>query len=168
MIIKKTVQDALNKQIVKEFDSGYLYLSMAAYFESQNLKGFAAWMRAQAGEEHGHGMKMFNYIYERGGKVTLGGLAKPKSSWKSALEAFEDSYAHEKEVTKLIDGLVALARKEKDNATEAFLQWYVTEQVEEEATSSGIAEKLRLMKNAPGGIFLLDRELGQRGAGGKA
>ena len=156
------IQDAFNKQLNAEYFSSYLYLSMAAYLESQNLKGMAQWMRLQAQEEHMHAMKFFDFIIERGGKVTLTRIEAPKTEWSSPLQVFEESCAHESKVTGLINDLVDLAISEKDHAANAFLQWFVTEQGEEEASVQEIAEKLKLVGDRGGMLFMLDRELGQR------
>ncbi|RMF06126.1 ferritin [Candidatus Woesearchaeota archaeon] len=150
------------EQINKELYSGYLYLSMAAYFESQNLNGMASWMKRQSAEEYSHAMKIFDFVNERGGRVLLEAIDKPKQEWKSALEVFKDAYEHEVEVTKSINALVDLAREENDKATEVFLQWFVQEQVEEESSVSEIVEKLKKIENHPGAIFMLDAHLGSR------
>jgi ferritin len=161
MIARKT-QDALNSQINEELYSSYLYLSMVAYFESINLPGFAGWMRVQTSEEKSHAMKIYDFIIERGGRVTLDGIAKPTSEWKSPLAAFEAAYKHEQKITGLINDLVELAAKEKDHATGIFLQWFVTEQVEEEKNASEIVSKLQLLKDSAGSMYMLDKELGKR------
>lgn len=161
-MIKKNMQDALNAQFNREIYSAYLYLSMAAYFESINLKGFANWMAVQRQEELAHAMKFYQYIIDRGGRVLLAAVAGPPTEWASPLKVFEATRAHEQKVTGYINDLVTLALKEKDHATHTFLQWFVTEQVEEEASVDGVVKKLALMSGAPGGIFLLDRELAQR------
>ena len=162
MMIKKKMQDAIVEQINKELYSGYLYLSMSAWFEGRGLKGMANWMHKQAQEEYEHAMKFFNYVYERGGSVVMKAIDKPKSTWKSPLDAFSDALAHERKVTAMIENLVDIARKEKDKASESFLQWYVDEQVEEEANASEIIDKLTLSKNAPGAMVFIDRDLGAR------
>ena len=156
------IQDALNKQLNAELYSSYLYLSMAAYLESQNLKGMAHWMRIQAQEENLHAMKFFDFINERGGKVVLTQIDAPKTEWSSPLDVFEDTCKHESKVTGLINELVDLSLSEKDHAANAFLQWFVTEQVEEEASVQEIAGKLKLVGERGGMLFMLDRELGQR------
>jgi ferritin len=162
MMIKKSVRDALNEQVNMEFHAGYLYLSMGAWFEKKNLKGFAAWMKKQAQEELGHGMKIFNFVYERGGDITLKALAAPKVNWKDPMEAFKDAYGHEQKVSASIDRISALAAKEKDNATVVFLNWYVSEQVEEEAQCVDIIERLKMVGGSAQGLYLLDKELGSR------
>jgi ferritin len=135
---------------------------MESYFQSISLTGFAAWMRAQVQEEMMHAMKFYDFVNERGGKVTLEAIAKPESVWASPLDAFEAILKHEQHVTSLINDLVDLAIAEKDHATNNFLQWFVSEQVEEEASVGGIVEKLRLIKDNPSGLFMMDNELGKR------
>ncbi len=161
-MIGKKMQDALNEQVNAEFYSAYLYLSMAAYFESTNLPGFATWMRAQTQEELIHTMKIYDYVNERGGRVTLKSIAEPPSEWKSPLAAFEAAYGHEQKVTGLINGLVNLAVEEKDNAANTFLQWFVDEQVEEEESAETVVNKLKLAADASDGMNMLDNEMGQR------
>lgn len=162
MLITKKIEEAINKQINAEMFSSYLYLSMAAYFDSVNLTGFAHWFKKQAGEENEHAVKFYNFVYERGGKVTLEAIAAPKTEFKSALEIAEETYKHELKVTDLIHKLVYLARDEKDLATENFLQWYVKEQVEEEANSLLLIEKLKFIGENGPALIMLDRELAAR------
>ena len=161
-MIKEKIQDALNKQINAELYSSYLYLSMSAFFESINLKGCANWMRVQTQEELVHAMKFYDYLIERGGKVLLSSIESPPTEWPSPLAIFENAYQHEQKVTGLINYLVDLAIAEKDHATNNFLQWFVSEQVEEEASADEVVQKIKLMGDARGGIFMLDRELAQR------
>jgi ferritin len=161
-VLKKKMLKALNDQINAEMFSSYLYLSMESYFQSISLTGFAAWMRAQVQEELMHGMKFYGFVGERGGKVTLEAIAKPESVWASPLAAFEAIQKHEEHVTSLINDLVDLAISEKDHATNNFLQWFVSEQVEEEASVGEIVEKLKLIKDNPSGLFMMDAELGKR------
>ncbi len=161
-MIGKKMQDALNEQVNAEFYSAYLYLSMAAYFESTNLPGFATWMRVQTQEELTHTMKIYDYVNERGGRVALKSIAEPPSEWESPLAAFEAAYQHEQKVTGLINGLVNLAIEEKDHAANMFLQWFVNEQVEEENSAETVVQKLKLIADAPGGMYMLDNEMGQR------
>ena len=161
-MLNKKVESALNNQIVAEYYSAYLYLSMSAFFESANLSGFANWMRVQTLEELTHGTKIFDYVNERGGRVLLDAVKKPPLKWTSPLAAFQDAYQHEQKVTGMINKLVDLAVKEKDHATQNFLQWFVSEQVEEEASADEIVQKLKLVGKEGGGLFMIDRELGQR------
>jgi ferritin len=162
MMIKNSIEKAINDQINAELYSAYLYLSMSAYFEGRNMPGFAHWMSVQAKEEVAHAMKFYNYTFERGGNVKLASIEAPPAKWKSPLEAFESAYKHELKVTGLIHKLVDLARSEKDVATENFLMWYVDEQVEEEAHSDAIVQKLKLIKDSANGLFMLDKELSGR------
>ena len=161
-MLKKKMLKALNNQINAEMYSSYLYLSMESYFQSLSLGGFASWMRSQVQEELYHGMKFYDYVNERGGKVTLEAIAKPDASWKSPLAAFEHILEHEQMVTSLINNLMDLAATEQDHATRIFLQWFVSEQVEEEASVGEVVDKLRLIKNNSSGLFFLDAELGKR------
>ena len=143
MALTKKMQAALNQQITDELYSSYLYLSMAAYFEKEGLKGFGAWMRKQTVEEAEHGMKIFDYVLSQGGKVSLDAIKAPQREWKSPATVFEHVYRHERDVTSLIHNLRKTAQKEKDKKTFKFLKWYVDEQVEEEATSLDILKKLK-------------------------
>jgi len=161
-MIKEKMQEALNQQVNAELYSSYLYLSMAAYFESINLKGFASWMRVQTQEELVHAMKFYDFIIERGGKVLLSSIEGPPTEWVSPLAIFEHAYEHEQKVTGLINKLVDLSADEQDHATSNFLQWFVAEQVEEEASADEVVQKIKLMGDASGGLFMLDRELAQR------
>lgn len=161
-MIKERMEKALNDQINAEMYSAYLYLSMSAYFQSKSLTGFANWMRVQAQEEMAHAMKMYDFVNERGGRVTLGSIDAPPHEWDSPLNAFEGVYEHEQKVTGLINDLVELALEEHDHATNIFLQWFVSEQVEEEDSANEVIQKIKLMGDAQGGLFMLDRELGQR------
>jgi ferritin len=162
-MISKTMEDALNKQVNREYYSAYLYLAMSAYFESANLKGFAKWMRVQAKEEQSHGDKILDYLIARSGKVTLGAIEAPKAKWASSGKVFEEVYAHEQKVTGMIHALVDLAIKEKDHATFEMLQWFVKEQVEEEEHSLAILEQIKCVGDVPGHLFCLDHQLGKRG-----
>ena len=161
-MLGKNMEKALNKQVNAELYSAYLYLSMEAYFESRNLKGFANWMRCQTQEEMFHAMKLYDFINERSGTVSLTAIEGPKTLWKSPLDAFEDALKHEQKVTGIIGGLVDLAVQEKDHASNSFLQWYVDEQVEEEASVDGVVQNLKLTGDAPGGLFMIDKELSAR------
>jgi len=161
-MISKTMEDALNKQVNREYYSAYLYLAMSAYFETISLKGFAKWMRLQSKEERAHAGKIYDYIIARGGKVTLGDIEAPKNKWGSAGKVFEETYAHEQKVTAMIHHLVDLAVKEKDHATFEMLQWFVKEQVEEEANASEILARIGIVGDVPGHLFYLDHQLGKR------
>ncbi len=153
---------ALNNQVNAEMYSSYLYLSMESYFQSVSLSGFASWMRGQVQEELFHGMKFYDFVNERGGRVTLDTIGKPDSEWKSVLAAFEHILKHEQMVTAMINDLMDLAIAEQDHATKIFLQWFVSEQVEEEATVGEVVNKLRLIKNDSAGLFFLDAEMAKR------
>jgi len=161
-MLSGNMEKALNGQINAELYSSYLYLSMAAYFHSVGLDGFGRWMRAQAQEENVHGMKIFDFVIERGGTVTLTAIEGPKTKWSSAVEVFEETLAHEQKVTSLINGLVDLAKKESDYATDNFLQWFVAEQVEEEASADEVLNKVRMVGEKGHGLYMLDKELGAR------
>ncbi len=156
------IQHALNEQLREEMDSFYLYLAMSAYLESKNFHGMASWMSKQAQEELGHAMKFFQYIHERGGRVTLEALAKPESEWASPQAAFEAALAHERHISGCIYKLVDLAAAERDHGTANFLQWFVKEQVEEEATAEGIVGRFQMTGGQPAALLFLDRELGAR------
>ncbi|MGD0896839.1 MAG: ferritin [Thermoguttaceae bacterium] len=161
-MLKSNIQDALNDQMNAEMASAYLYLSMAAHFESRSLRGMAHWMKVQAGEEWRHAMKFFQQIVDRGGHVSFLPLGAPKEKWSSVQDAFQDALNHECQVTGRIHGLVKLAASEADFATHAFLQWFVNEQVEEEANAQIIVEKLKMMGDGNVGLLFLDSELGKR------
>jgi ferritin len=161
-MVNKKIEGVLNQQVNAELYSSYLYLSMSAYFQSINLPGFANWMRVQAQEELVHAMKFYDFINERGGRVTLQKIDSPPTKWASPLDVFENTYKHEQKVTGLINDLVNLAVGEKDHATNIFLQWFVTEQVEEEASADEVVQKLKLVGKDSGGLFMLDGEMGQR------
>jgi ferritin len=160
--INEKLQKALNAQINAEWYSSYLYLAMSAYFESQDLPGFANWMRVQAREEDFHVQKLFDYVVERGGRVVLEAIEKPPVEWKSPLDAFEAALAHEQEITGLINDLVGLAVEQKDRATESFLQWYVDEQVEEESSAEQVVKMVKMGAGQPVAMLMLDRELAGR------
>jgi ferritin len=161
-MISKKLQDAINAQINKELYSEYLYISMQAWFANQNLDGFANWMDAQGKEERFHAMKFFNYVIERGGKVELKAIDQPPVDFKSPLKAFEAALKHEQFVTKSINDLMDIAIKEKDHASRGLLQWFVDEQVEEEAAADRIVNRLKMIGDNPHALFMIDTELGQR------
>ena len=158
----KKLEKTINEQITKEYYSSYLYLSMAAYFESKNLPGFAQWMKMQSNEEMLHVMKFYGFVNDRGSKVVLGAIDKPPSDFLSIRDVFEKTLGHEKKVTQSINDLYALAQSVNDNASVMFLQWFVTEQVEEEKNVSDILARLDLIKEDPMGILMLDKELATR------
>jgi ferritin len=161
-MLSNKMEAAINQQINAEMYSSYLYLSMATYFESTSLEGMSNWMRQQAQEEMFHGMKMFDFVCERGGRVTLMAIDEPPAEWSSVLDVFENVLAHEQKVTGLINDLVNLALDERDHASNIFLQWFVSEQVEEEDTAGGLVDKLKLIGNDANGLFMLDTELANR------
>ena len=161
-MLKPKVEKAINKQINAELWSSYLYLSMSSYFESINLSGFANWMIMQAQEEVNHAMRLYNHVIERGGRVLLEEIDKVPTEWKSPLHVFEETYRHEQKVTSLIEDLVDVAEQEKDRASLNMLQWFIDEQVEEEASADEILQKLKLIGDQGSGLFMLDNELGQR------
>jgi len=161
-MLSKKLENALNKQINAELWSAYLYLSMSAYFESINLGGFANWMKAQAQEEVDHAMKFYNHIIDRRGRVTLSAIAAIPTSWKSPLHAFEEAFKHEQKVTAMMETIATIAAADKDYATTGMLQWFHNEQVEEEASTDAIVQKLKMIEKSTGGLFMLDRELGKR------
>lgn len=161
-MLSKKIESALNEQMNCEFYSRFLYLAMAAHFETLDLHGFARWMKVQAVEESDHAMKLFDYIHSRGGRAVIHGTDTPPQKWGGADKVFEASLEHEQSITRGVHKLVDLAAAEKDHATSIFLQWFVTEQVEEESAVLAILEKLKMLKTASAGLFLLDRELGAR------
>ena len=162
-MFSKAVQDAMNEQITNELYSAYLYLAMAAHFEAADFAGFARWMRAQAGEEQEHAMKFFDFISERGGRVVLQTIDAPPADFGSHLSVFEQTLAHEQSVTGMINTLYELALEENDYASQVFLQWYIKEQVEEEASAAHILAQLKLVDGKAQGLLMLDSVLGRRG-----
>jgi len=164
MRISSSMQKALNGQISKEFGASYLYLAMAAYFAEKNLNGFARWMRMQALEESKHAMKIFDFVEDRGGRVTLEAVDRPPPDFPNPLAVFEHARDHEAKVSAGIHQLFEMAGGEKDFATQATLQWFITEQVEEEKTSTEIVETLRMIGDNASGLYMFDKELGRRGS----
>ncbi len=162
-MINKSMQDAINDQINKELYSSYLYLSMAAYLEDRNLSGFAHWMRVQETEEREHAMKLYDFMVERGGRVMLKAIEAPKTEWKSTLELAEEVAAHEAVVTASIHALYELALKEKDYSAQIMLQWFITEQVEEERNAAEIVSNLKLIEDRGTAVLMLDHRLAKRG-----
>lgn len=163
-MISKVMQDAINEQINKELFSSYLYLSMAVYFENQNLPGFAKWMRVQTDEEREHAMKFFEYLIERGGSPELKAISAPAKTWASTAVCFDEVLKHEQFVTKSINELYELALKEKDYPSQILLQWYISEQVEEEKNASDIIAGLKQIEARETAVLMLDKALGKRGA----
>ena len=161
-MLKDKMVESLNSQMNAELYSAYLYLSMEAYFEANDLSGFANWMRVQAQEEMTHAMKFYDYLVQRGARVILTEIKSPPTEWDSPVATFEHVYEHEQMVTTLINQLVDLAISLSDHATNNFLQWYVAEQVEEEESSSGVLQKVKLAGDSPSGLLMLDQELALR------
>lgn len=161
-MLSDKMQQALNQQINAELYSAYLYMSMSAHFHQGGLPGFATWMRVQALEEMTHAERFFNYVVERGGRVEMKPIEGPPTRWDSPLAVFQDTLVHEQKVTSLINDLVDLAQAEKDHASNNMLQWFIGEQVEEESSAQEIIDKLKLVKETPGGLFMLDKDLGTR------
>ncbi|MGE5376333.1 MAG: ferritin [Bacteroidota bacterium] len=164
-MIGKAMQEAMNEQINKELYSSYLYLSMAAYFEDRNLPGFANWMRVQAEEEREHAMKFFDFIHERGGRVLLKGIDAPKTDWSSSLEVAQEVAGHEAKVTDSINSLYELALQEKDYPAQIMLQWFISEQVEEEKNAGEIVATLQLIEDRGTAVLMLDHQLAKRKTG---
>ena len=164
MQLSQTIQDAMNAQIQKELASAYLYLAMASFFSEANLNGFAQWMRIQAREERNHALKFFDYIHDRNAHAELEAIDKPTAKWASPLAAFEAARKHEEKVSASIRDIYDLAVKEKDYASQALLQWFIVEQVEEEKTGREIVDTLKLIGDDRAGLFIYDKELGKRTA----
>lgn len=160
--MNKTVEAALNKQINEEFYSAYLYLAMSNYCDAANLKGFANWTRVQYQEELSHALKFVDYVNERGGRVLLESIEKPKAEWDNIIEVAEGVLTHEQHITGRINDLLALSTDERDFATVNFLQWFISEQVEEEANAMELVDQLKMIEGKGAALFMLDRELMQR------
>jgi len=161
-MFSEKIHSAMNDQIQRELESAYIYLSMAAYFDSNNLPGFARWMKMQFQEEQAHAFKFYDFVYDRGGQVMLQALGQPPVEFESPLDAFEKTLAHERKITGHIDDLYALAVEEKDYPSQILLQWFVSEQVEEEKTAGDIVDMLKRIGDSYQALIMLDRELGQR------
>lgn len=161
-MLSQKMEENLNKQINAEMYSAYLYLAMSSYFEEQNLPGFANWLYIQAQEEMTHAMKIYRYINDRGGKVTLYPIDGPPDSWENPIQVAEEVFAHEQKVTEMIYKLVNMAKEEKDHSTDIMLQWFVSEQVEEEKNADELVRQLKIVNGEGQGLLMLDRELGQR------
>ncbi len=162
-MLSKKLQDAINEQIKNELYSGYLYLAMSAYFEASNLPGFAHWMRMQGAEEQEHALKFFDYVHDRGSRVTLKAIDQPPMDWDSPLAAFQNTLEHERKVTGLINKLYELALEGNDYPTQAMLQWFIEEQVEEEKNAEQIVATLKMAGEKGQALVMMDRALGQRG-----
>jgi ferritin len=160
--MEKNVYKELNDQFNKEMESMYIYLAMASYLEANDWPGFGAWMQKQAKEEMGHAMKIYEFINDRGEQVILETIEKPPATYASVKEVFDKALAHEKKITASIDNIVDVAREAKDKATEFFLHWFVTEQVEEEKSVGDVLAALDKVKDAPGAKIMLDRQMGAR------
>ncbi len=164
-MLSESILQALNKQITYEFSASHTYMAMSAYFESLNLPGFAHWFRVQSEEERGHALRIFDYVNDRGGRVTLGAIPEPQSEYGSPLDAVEHALAHERNVTASINAIYAQAVQENDYATQSMLRWFVDEQVEEEKSADQIIQHLKLIGGDGTGLLMLDRELAGRKAG---
>lgn len=161
-MLSQTLQDAINEQIKNELYSAYMYLSMSAHFETVSLPGFAAWLRKQSQEEVEHAMKFFDFVNDRGGRVTLKAIDAPKTEWKSPMEAFTEVLAHEQKVTGMINKLYELALKENDYPTQTMLHWFINEQVEEEKNAGQVIEYLKMIEERGTAMLMLDKQLGKR------
>ncbi len=161
-MLSKKMEEALNDQVKWELWSAYLYLSMASYFESEGLMGFASWMKVQEQEEKFHGTKFYNFTFERGGRIKLQVLEAPENTWKSTTHVFEEALRHEQAVTARINNLMDLAIKEKDHATASYLNWFINEQVEEEASVMDVLNKLKLVDGNTAALYMLDKEMALR------
>lgn len=161
-MISTTMATALNEQIKWEMYSANLYLAMSAYLQDAGLTGFAHWMRVQYQEETAHALKFYDFLLTRGGQVTMLPIDAPTADWPDVLSIYEHTLSHEREVTRRINDLVHLAKEERDFATDIFLQWFVSEQVEEEETVKDIISKLRLIKGEGQGMLLLDKDMAAR------
>ena len=164
-MIKQSIQDAFGTHTTFEIYSSHLYLSMSAWFETKGLSGFAHWLRVQYQEENLHALRFFDYVLQRDGTISVGAIDAPPTEWESPLAAFKETYAHECMVTERINKLVDLVLAERDHASNVFMQWFVTEQVEEEATVKAVIDKLELVKDDGRGLLMLDQEMAQRTLG---
>ncbi len=167
-MLSEKMEEALNNQINAELQSFYDYLSMASYLQSIDLSGISHWMHMQAQEELGHAMKIYEFVHERNGRIVLQSLGKPGTDYQDVMAVFTAALNQEEAITRKINEIVDLAIQEADHATHTFMQWFVSEQVEEVASAHAIIQKLKLIGEAPGGLFLLDQELGKRGPEGDA
>ena len=163
-MLSQSVQEAINSQVTKEFYASQLYLAMSAHFEAANLRGFAHWMRLQSEEERGHALRFFDHVLERGGQVELDAVEAPPAEFGAPVDVFRQALQHEQKVTASIHAIYALAAQEKDFATQVFLQWFISEQVEEEANATGMIERLRMAGDDSAALLMLDAEVKGRGA----
>lgn len=161
-MIPKKVEKAMNQQINAETYSAYLYLSMRAWLDANDMPGFANWMYVQALEEFTHAEKFYNHIIERGGEVKLTAIEAPETKWDSALAIAKAILEHEQKVTSLINNLMSVAQEEKDYASNTMLQWFVDEQIEEEANATEIVRKVKMIKDNPSALFMFDNEMATR------
>lgn len=161
-MLSKALEEAINEQIKNELYSAYLYLSMSAYFEAENLPGMARWMRLQSDEEVSHAMKFFDYLYDRGSRVVLRAIDQPPAEFEGPLDIFQKALAHEKKVTGMINDIYALAVKENDYPSQVMLQWFIEEQVEEEKSAGDVVAMLEMIGTHTPSIIMLDRQLGAR------
>jgi len=161
-MLSKSVEDALNEQVKNEFYAALTYLSMSAHFQATNMDGFAHWMRIQSQEEMGHALKILDFISDRGGRVHLKAIEEPPSTFKSPLDAFEKALEHEQRVTQMFNRLFELAVKESDYPTQGMLQWFITEQVEEEKNASMAVEQLKMVGQDNAGLLMLNMKMGER------
>jgi len=161
-MLDKKMEAALNEQVNAEFWSAYFYLSMSAYFEDKGLGGFANWMKVQFQEEQSHALKIFNFIVERGGRAELKPIAEVDQEWESVIHVFEETLKHEQKVTSLVNNLTDIAIELKDHASRSFLQWFVDEQVEEEAGVNELLDQLRMFEGKGYGLYQMDKELKSR------
>lgn len=164
-MLSQSLQDALNEQVKNEFYSAHVYLAMSSWFDDKGLPGFAKWMRVQYSEELAHGLKIFDFINDRDGRAAVYGFDTPPADWKSPLDVFESSYQHEQKVTAMINHLYAIATQEPDYATLVLMQWFISEQVEEEKNAKLIVDQLKLAGDSGSALLILDREMGARPAG---
>ncbi|MBK7267279.1 MAG: ferritin [Ignavibacteriales bacterium] len=163
-MLNAKMEKALNEQINKEIFSSYLYLSLAAYYETLNLSGFAAYYKVQANEEYAHAMKIYDHVHTRGGKVELEAIAKPQVEWAGALDGLKAAFEHEQFISKSIFSLVDLANELKDHSTNTFLNWFVEEQIEEEESALAVVTKLEMIGESKNSLYLFDRDMGKRAA----
>lgn len=161
-MISDKIRDVLNEQINKEFYSAYLYLSMSAYFSEIGLYGFSHWTKIQSKEEIEHGMTLFEYVLGRKSQIHLGQISAPRFELNTPLEIFEQIYEHERSITKAIDCVANMSEGECDLATRNFIDWYLNEQIEEEAEVSRIISKLKTFGSEKSALYLIDRELAYR------